>query len=114
MRLGAYPCTLTPGSLAALAYGVPEVQERHRHRYEFNNRYRQRLEAAGLRCTGVYRSNDMELVEIIELPDHPWFVACQFHPEFTSRPRDPNPLFRDFVAAALAYREKPEAARVVA
>jgi len=106
MRLGAYTCLLTEGSLAALAYDAPQVDERHRHRYEFNNAYRERLEAAGMRFTGRYEGDDMELMEIAELPDHPWFVATQFHPEFTSRPRNPHPLFRDFVAAALAHQHR--------
>jgi CTP synthase len=102
MRLGAYPCVLTPGSLAAKAYGCQEIMERHRHRYEFNNDYRERLTQAGLAITGT--SPNGELVEIIEIPDHPWFLACQFHPEFKSRPRSPHPLFRDYVGAALAYK----------
>ncbi len=106
MRLGAYTCLLTEGSLAALAYGAPQVDERHRHRYEFNNAYRERLEAAGMRFTGRYEGEEMELMEIAELPDHPWFVATQFHPEFTSRPRNPHPLFRDFVAATLAHQHR--------
>jgi len=111
MRLGSYPCRLTEGSLAALAYGAVAVNERHRHRYEFNNAYRERLEAAGMRFTGHFAArddagNEMELMEIVELPDHPWFLATQFHPEFTSRPRNPHPLFRDFVAAALAHQHR--------
>ncbi len=99
MRLGAYPCRLKPGTRAHAAYGRDEVRERHRHRYEFHPGYRERLERAGLVIAG--ESPDGELVEIIELADHPWFVACQFHPEFLSRPYAPHPLFRDFVAAAL-------------
>ncbi|GAB6933618.1 CTP synthase [Calditerricola satsumensis] len=102
MRLGAYPCAIVEGSLAHRAYGTTLVRERHRHRYEFNNQYREALERAGLRVTGT--SPDGRLVEIIELADHPWFVATQFHPEFTSRPNRPQPLFRDFVRAAKAYR----------
>jgi CTP synthase len=102
MRLGAYPCKLVPGSLAARCYGSELVHERHRHRYEFNNAYRERLEAAGLRISGT--SPDGRLVEIIELSDHPWFLAVQFHPEFTSRPNRPQPLFREFVKAALRHR----------
>jgi CTP synthase len=98
MRLGGYPCVLEPGSKAAQAYGVASVVERHRHRYEFNNDYREQLEAAGLLVSG--QSPDGSLVEIIELRDHPWFVGTQFHPEFLSRPDRPHPLFRDFVAAA--------------
>ena len=103
MRLGAYPCVLTEGSLAARAYGVLEIMERHRHRYEFNNAYRERLCAAGLAVTGT--SPNGELVEIVELPEHPWFLGCQFHPEFKSRPMKPHPLFKDYIAAALAYKK---------
>jgi len=99
MRLGGYPCRLVPGSLAHRAYGVPEVRERHRHRYEFNPEYRDRLEAAGLRVTGTCPDGD--LVEIVELAGHPWFMGVQFHPEFRSRPLEPHPLFRDFVGASL-------------
>uniref|UniRef100_A0A7C3V749 CTP synthase n=1 Tax=Desulfobacca acetoxidans TaxID=60893 RepID=A0A7C3V749_9BACT len=102
MRLGAYPCVLAPGSLAAKAYGKMEIMERHRHRYEFNNAYRERLVQAGLAITGT--SPNGELVEIVEIPDHPWFLGCQFHPEFKSRPQAPHPLFRDYVGAALAYK----------
>ena len=98
MRLGAYPCRLEPGSHAAAAYGSELVFERHRHRYEVNPRFRRKLEDAGLVCSG--ESPNRTLVEIIELPDHPWFVAGQFHPEFRSRPDVPHPLFRDFVGAA--------------
>ncbi len=98
MRLGDWLCALTPGSLSARAYGETQVRERHRHRYEFNNEYRETLEKAGLRIAGT--STDGKLVEIIELKDHPWFVGVQFHPEFTSRPLRPQPLFRDFIAAA--------------
>ncbi len=99
MRLGLYPCQLVPGTRAAQAYGEQLVQERHRHRWEFNNSYRRQLEAAGVTFSGL--SPDGRLVEIIELRDHPWFVACQFHPEFKSRPNRPHPLFRDFIAAAV-------------
>jgi len=98
MRLGAYPCRLLPGTHAAAAYGVLEISERHRHRYEFNNHYRRQLEDAGLVVAGELP--DGSLVEIIEIGDHPWFVACQFHPEFKSRPYAPHPLFADFVKAA--------------
>jgi CTP synthase len=103
MRLGLYPCKLVPGSLASQCYGDELVYERHRHRYEFNNEYRERIESAGLRITGT--SPDGRLVEMIELPDHPWFLAVQFHPEFTSRPNRPQPLFREFVKAALTHSE---------
>lgn len=104
MRLGAYPCVLTPGSLAAKAYGTDQVSERHRHRFEFNNAYREQFEQAGMIISG--QSPDGRLVEIIELANHPWFVGTQFHPEFLSRPNRPHPLFRDFIAAAIhTYRE---------
>jgi CTP synthase len=103
MRLGAYHCHLVPGTRAQKAYGVPEMSERHRHRYEFNNKYRERLEDAGLRIAGT--SPDGKLVEIVEVPAHPWFVGVQFHPEFTSRPLRPQPLFRDFVGAAVREME---------
>jgi CTP synthase len=99
MRLGAYPCRLTPGTKAAAAYESELIYERHRHRYEVNPRLRTRLQDAGLVCSG--ESPNGQLVEIIELVDHPWFVAGQFHPEFKSRPDRPHPLFRDFVGAAL-------------
>lgn len=99
MRLGAYPCLLEPGSLALKAYQKPEIVERHRHRYEVNNLYREVLEKHGMKFTGL--SPDRNLVEILELPDHPWFLGCQFHPEFRSKPSAPHPLFRDFIAAAL-------------
>jgi CTP synthase len=99
MRLGSYTCRITEGSLAHKAYGVAEVRERHRHRYEFNNAYRDALTRQGLVLSGL--SPDGRLVEIVELRDHPWFVATQFHPEFTSRPHHPHPLFSGFVGAAL-------------
>ncbi len=102
MRLGAYRCKLAPGTKAYAAYGEPIVEERHRHRYEFNNAYRERLEsAAGLVVSGIHERADQELVEIVELKDHPWFCAAQFHPEFTSTPLRPQPLFRAFIGAAL-------------
>ncbi len=99
MRLGAYPCVLLPGTLAASAYGTTEISERHRHRFEFSNAYRDRLKAGGLVLSGT--SPDMRLVEMIELKEHPYFVGCQFHPEFKSRPVAPHPLFARFVAAGL-------------
>ncbi len=104
MRLGRYLCRLTPGTLSAKAYDAGAVWERHRHRFEFNNRYRDRLTAAGMVVAGVYQEKD--LVEIIELrpDDHPWFVATQFHFEFKSRPNRPHPLFRDFIGAALKHK----------
>ncbi len=101
MRLGNYPCKLEPGSKAHLAYGKQLIQERHRHRYEFNNKFGPLLAERGIRVTGV--SPDGRLVEIVEIPDHPWFVGCQFHPEFQSRPNRAHPLFRDFVGAALKH-----------
>lgn len=105
MRLGNWVCCLTPGTKAYQAYGEPIVFERHRHRYEFNNEFRKRLEARGMVLSG--RSADNSLIEVIELADHPWFVASQFHPEFKSRPDRPHPLFRDFVGACLQLsREK--------
>ena len=102
MRLGSYPCRLSNASLAYEAYGELEIGERHRHRYEFNQDYQERLEAAGLQITG--RSPDGRLVEIVEIQDHPWFLGCQFHPEFKSRPTEPHPLFQRFIEAALRYR----------
>jgi len=99
MRLGAYPCILQKDSFSYRAYKKEKIFERHRHRYEFNNAYRSRLEKAGLKVAGT--SPDNKLVEIIEIPDHPWFVGTQFHPEFKSRPFRPHPLFRDFVAACI-------------
>jgi CTP synthase len=102
MRLGADSVTLVEGSRAHAAYGERVVQERHRHRYEVNNQYRSKLVARGLLISGTYQ--DERLVEVIELPDHPWFVASQYHPEFKSRPNRPQPLFRDFVGAAVARR----------
>ncbi len=103
MRLGAYPCTLAPGTLAAEAYGATEISERHRHRFEFNNAFRERLAQAGLVFSGT--SPDGRLVEMIELSSHPYFVACQFHPEFKSRPVAPHPLFSRFVRAGMERRD---------
>ena len=103
---GLYPAKLTPGSKAAAVYGQEVIYERHRHRFEVNNRYRQTLEAAGMILSG--QSPDGRLVEIVELSDHPWFVASQFHPEFKRRPERPHPLFDGFVAAALAVRDGRE------
>jgi CTP synthase len=113
MRLGSYPCTLEEGSLAFQAYGQAEIQERHRHRYEFNNAYREKYAAAGMRLSGIYPGRT--LVEIIELPSHPWFLGCQFHPEFKSRPWAAHPLFREFGRAARGHRERtaPVAGHVV-
>jgi CTP synthase len=102
MRLGAWDCVMEPGSLAARAYGKTEISERHRHRYEFNREYEAVLTGAGLRLTGT--TPDATYVEIVEIPSHPFFLACQFHPEFKSKPLEPHPLFRDFVAAS--YRNR--------
>jgi len=107
MRLGAFPCRLDPDSLAYEAYGAREVQERHRHRYEFNKAYADQMAEAGLRFTGL--SPDRKFVEIVELKDHPWFLACQFHPEFKSRPLLPHPLFKRFIRAAKEERDRREA-----
>ncbi|HXG35775.1 MAG TPA: CTP synthase, partial [Dehalococcoidia bacterium] len=104
MRLGEYPCRLIEGTHAHRAYAAAEVIERHRHRYEFNNRYREQLEAAGLIASGT--SPDGSLVEISEIRDHPWMVGSQFHPEFLSRPNRPHPLFKGFMEAALAYAQE--------
>ncbi len=103
MRLGAQTCKLVPGTASRKAYGVEQVNERHRHRYEFNNNYLQKLQDAGLVISGL--SVDNELVEMVELSDHPWFIGCQFHPEFTSRPREGHPLFNSFITAAVKYNE---------
>ena len=102
MRLGAWACKLEPGSLAAKAYGTTEISERHRHRYEFNREYEPVLTGAGLRLTGT--TPDSTYVEIVEIPTHPFFLACQFHPEFKSKPLEPHPLFRDFIAASYKNR----------
>jgi CTP synthase len=99
MRLGTYPCRVEERTLAEEAYGKRLIYERHRHRYEFNNTYRDPIEKAGVRFSGL--SPDKELVEIVELKDHPWFLGCQFHPEFKSKPMDPHPLYRDFIKASM-------------
>ena len=123
MRLGGQTCAMQPGSLSARVYGSDEIVERHRHRFEFNNNYTNRLTEAGLVISarsseplGVHAGNstsesgkgagyDAEgLVEMIELPDHPWFIGCQFHPEYTSNPRDGHPLFTGFITAALEFQ----------
>jgi CTP synthase len=104
MRLGAYPCELQEGTLARRIYGQQHIDERHRHRYEFNNAFRQKLVDCGLTVSGVYPEAD--LVEVVELKDHPWFLACQFHPEFRSRPLDPHPLFESFVGACIKQQGK--------
>jgi CTP synthase len=104
MRLGAYPCALKQGTKACAAYGENEISERHRHRYEVNNDYIGQLEAKGMVLSGA--SPDGKLVEMIELDGHPWFVGCQFHPEFKSRPMRPHPLFREFIKAAKAGKAR--------
>lgn len=102
MRLGAYDCRLVPGSKAAEAYGKTEIKERHRHRFEFNNDFRERFENAGMKCVG---ENPMtHLVEVVELPDHRWFIGTQYHPEYSSTVLDPSPLFLDFIKAAIDYK----------
>jgi CTP synthase len=106
MRLGAYPCRLARGSKVAEVYGVPEVSERHRHRYEVSNQYRDAFVEHGLRLSGL--SPNGSLVEIVELADHPWFIGCQFHPELQSRPTRPHPLFAGLVAAAMGQKRRAE------
>src|SRR6185436_16951617 len=111
MRLGSYPCVLAEGSRALQAYGSLVVHERHRHRYEFNNQFRQQFAAHGFEVTGT--SPNGQLVEVIELRDHPWFLAVQCHPEFKSKPTKAHPLFRSFIEASLTRRgdKKTETAR---
>jgi CTP synthase len=101
MRLGAYDCHIAEGTKVAEAYNESDISERHRHRLEVNNKYRELLAANGLVISGV--NNELDLVEIIELADHPWFVGCQFHPELKSRLVRPHPLFRDFIKAAVNF-----------
>ena len=104
MRLGAYDCELLPGSKAAKAYGSTRVSERHRHRFEFNNDYRRRFEEAGMKCVGENPAT--HLVEVVELPDHRWYIGTQYHPEYSSTVLSPSPLFMDFVKSAIAYGEE--------
>jgi len=106
MRLGAYPCRLKEGSLARRIYGAAEISERHRHRYEVNQKYLQTLSEHGLVISGL--SPDGKFVEMVELPDHPWFLGCQFHPEYKSKPTEPHPLFVSYIAAALAQQKRRE------
>ncbi|HSK76625.1 MAG TPA: CTP synthase [Thermoanaerobaculia bacterium] len=106
MRLGAYPCKLKEGSLARKIYGAPEISERHRHRYEVNQKYMQTLIDHGLVISGL--SPDGKFVEMVELPDHPWYLGCQFHPEYKSKPTEPHPLFVSYIAAALAHQQRRE------
>ena len=101
MRLGAYPCKLIEGTRAANAYGKTLISERHRHRYEFNNSYRERLEKAGLKISGICTERD--LVEIVEIPEHNWYVGGQFHGELKSRPVKPHPLFDGFISASVKF-----------
>jgi CTP synthase len=102
MRLGTWPTKIAPGTLAERIYGDTEVTERHRHRYEFNMKYRDRMNAKGFIISGT--SPDGTLAELIELRDHPYFIGCQYHPEFQSKPNKPHPLFKGFIAAAVAYQ----------
>jgi len=107
MRLGAYSCVIREGSLAAQIFGKSEISERHRHRFEFNPKYEEILSSHGLMVSG--RSRDGRFVEMVELPGHPWFLGCQFHPEFQSKPLNPHPLFASFIKAAYAHRLQDEA-----
>ena len=104
MRLGAYPCKVRPGSIMASAYGAELISERHRHRYEFNNSFREEIENKGMAITGT--SPTGELVETVEIPEHPFYIGVQFHPEFKSRPNRAHPLFKAFVAASLKRSKK--------
>jgi CTP synthase len=104
MRLGAYTCLIKPGSKAEKAYGSKRISERHRHRWEFNNLYKDQCEKAGLTLSGILE--DGHLCEIAEIKDHPWMLGVQFHPEFKSKPTDAHPLFRDFIAAVLAAKKR--------
>ena len=106
MRLGAYPCNVKEGSLAHKIYGATKISERHRHRYEVNQKYLEMLKSEGLVVSGI--SPDEKFVEMIELPGHPWFLGCQFHPEYKSKPTDPHPLFVSFIRAALDARQRRE------
>lgn len=105
MRLGVYPCKIKPGTLAASLYGKTLVEERHRHRFEVNSKYRRVLESKGMRISGEYAEH--RLAEIVEIPSHPFFIAVQFHPEFKSRPLRAHPLFKGFIAASLDYKHAP-------
>jgi len=106
MRLGAYECRLSPDTKALQAYGSEMISERHRHRYELNSTFEDQLTNGGLLISG--RNPQTNLVEIIEIPDHPWFLGCQFHPEFKSKPLSAHPLFREFIRASVAYRQSGE------
>lgn len=111
MRLGAYPCVIKDGTFSQRAYGATQISERHRHRYEFNNQYREQIFGAGMIPAGL--SPDGTLVEIVEIPSHPWYVGVQFHPELKSRPTNPHPLYRDFVGAAVRFRQSREPNSIV-
>jgi CTP synthase len=111
MRLGAQKSRLRRESLSRAVYGTDIINERHRHRYEFNNTYMDLLQDAGMLIAG--KTIDGNLVEVVEIPDHPWFIGCQFHPEFTSTPRDGHPLFRGFIEAANAYHEALDGTKMV-
>jgi CTP synthase len=104
MRLGSYECRLLPDSKACRAYANQVIHERHRHRYEFNNNYREKFEKAGMKASGI--NPQQNLVEILEIEDHPWFVSVQFHPEFKSKPIKPHPLFSGFVKACIDYKRR--------
>ncbi len=104
MRLGAYDCTLRDGSLAAKAYGTQHIRERHRHRYEFNNAYRERFEQAGMECVG--ENPAAHLVEVVEMPSKRWYLGTQYHPEYSSTVLSPSPIFRSFIDAAIAYHKE--------
>lgn len=111
MRLGAYPCAIKEGTFSHRAYGATQISERHRHRYEFNNQYREQIFSAGMVAAGL--SPDGTLVEIVEIPKHPWFVGVQFHPELKSRPTNPHPLYRDFIGAAVRFRQSRQTDSIV-
>ena len=106
MRLGAYICDLKPQSLASQAYKLTQISERHRHRYEFNNNYREQMEQKGFNISGVLKNEN--LCEIAEIANHPWMIGVQFHPEFKSKPTEPHPLFRDFVKAMIKQQQQQE------
>ncbi|MDE6145489.1 MAG: CTP synthase, partial [Muribaculaceae bacterium] len=108
MRLGAYDCTLRPGSRAAAAYVSEKVSERHRHRFEFNNDYRRRFEQAGMQCVG--ENPETHLVEVVEIPEKRWFIGTQYHPEYSSTVLSPNPIFIDFVKSAIIYHDEKKKA----
>ncbi len=110
MRLGAFPCALKQGTKTQELYGCDLVYERHRHRYEFNNKYRDQLAQAGLVLSGI--NPELDLVEAIELKDHPFFIGVQYHPEFQSKPLEPHPLFKGFIEAALKHRKAEKTAEV--